>query len=342
VRRERLLQQRRLDRLLLVAHDVTEPRHRGKQRRRRLGGRLGELGDEPAPRAREHQPAVGLVGARGDRGRDRVPARHLQLEQPGRLGAHLLQQLVGGRFARDDLGPPLGVQQHHAGVEELRQPIDHRPLGLRRAQRVHQVSLQRGEAPEHVLVAARERAVDEVDDLPERRLVRHREHREVVLLGDLHQRRRHALEPKPHAEPERAHPALLELRHERALRLDIAAQPHAGREHHPIRRQPARGRVDLHRMRAPHRPLARAHASTEQLEPERVLGDEISEMHSDAPSVFLDWAPAQTAQAPLEVRRLPAPPVHPHTRWHEHHCHTQAHQVRRQPQGPARGCGRAQ
>ena len=112
MRRERLLQQRGLDRLLLVTHDVAEARHRGQQRRRRLGRRLGELGDEPAPGTRQHQPALGLVGARGDRRRDRVPARDLQLEQPGRLGAHLLEQLVGGRLAGHDLGCALGVQQH--------------------------------------------------------------------------------------------------------------------------------------------------------------------------------------------------------------------------------------
>ena len=45
-RLERLVEQRRLDRQLLVAHDLAEPRHRGEQRRRRLRGGLGQLADE--------------------------------------------------------------------------------------------------------------------------------------------------------------------------------------------------------------------------------------------------------------------------------------------------------
>ena len=128
---ERLREQRRLDRLLLIAHDVAQPRHRGEQRRRRLRRRLGELADEATARAREHEPARRLVGLRGDRRRDRVPAVDLELDQPGRLVADLGQQRAHRRLARDDLGPPVGADEHDAGLEELREPVDHRLLGLR-------------------------------------------------------------------------------------------------------------------------------------------------------------------------------------------------------------------
>ena len=72
---------------------------------------------------------------------------------------------------------PSAPSEHDAGVEEARQAVDHRLLRLRRAQRVDEVALQRGQTAEDVLLAARQRAVDEVDDLPERRLVRHGEDR---------------------------------------------------------------------------------------------------------------------------------------------------------------------
>ena len=57
---------------------------------------------------------------------------------------------------------------------------------------------------EELLLATGQRAVDVVDDLPERRLVRHREDREVVRPRHLDEGRRHALEPESDAEPERA------------------------------------------------------------------------------------------------------------------------------------------
>ena len=244
---ERLLQQRRLDGLLLVAHDVAEPRHRGEQRRGRLRGRLGELGDEAAARARQHEPARRLVGARDDRRRDRVPAARPRA-RAGRAAAAQTsrQQLVDRRACRRrSRARPSASSSSTLASRKLRQPVDHRALGLRRAQRVDEVALERREAAEDLLLAAGERAVDEVDDLPERRLVRDGEHREAALARDLDERRRHALEAEPDAEPERARPALLELRHERPLRLGVAAQPHAGREHDPVAAEPARRGVDL-------------------------------------------------------------------------------------------------
>ena len=209
-RLERLLEQRRLDGQLLVAHHVAQPRHRGQQRRGRLGGGLGELADEPAPRAGEHEPR-----ARRPAVATACQPLDLQLDEPGRLLADRAEQLVDGRLAGHDVGPALGADQHHAGVEEARQPVDHRALGLRRAQRVDEVALERRQPPEDLLLAADQRAVDEVDDLPERRLVGDREDREGVLARDRDERRRHALERQPDPEAERARPALLELRDQR-------------------------------------------------------------------------------------------------------------------------------
>jgi hypothetical protein len=120
--------------------------------------------------------------------------------RPRGLGAYLAQQLVGRRPAGEDLGLALRAHEHDAGVEEARQAVDHRALGVGRAQGVDEVALQSGEAAEDVLLAARHGAVDEVDDLAERRLVRHREDGEAALARHVDQRRRDALEAQADAE----------------------------------------------------------------------------------------------------------------------------------------------
>ena len=267
-RLERLLEQRRLDGELLVAHHVAQPRHRGQQRGGGLGGGLGELAYEAAPRAGEHEPASADGRGHG------VPAAHVELDEAGRLLAHRAEQLVDRRLAGHDVGPALGADQHHAGVEEARQPVDHRALGLWRAQRVDEVALQRRQPAEDLLLAAGQRAVDEVDDLAERRLVRDGEDREGVHARDLDERRRHALERQAGAEAERARAAVLKLGHQAALRAGVAAQPDAGGEHHPLRPEPALRLRDLDGVRAED---LRFGVAAEQLEPEGLLGQQIGE-----------------------------------------------------------------
>ena len=229
---ERLLEQRRLDRLLLVAHDVAQPRHRGQQRRRRLRGGLGELADEAAARAGQHEPARPPTGRRGDG----VPAARPRA-RTGRAaarGPRRSSSSTGGLPATIS-GRPSAPSSTTLASRKLRQPVDHRALRLRRAQRVDEVALERGQPAEDLLLAAGQRAVDEVDDLAERRLVRHREDREAALARDLDERRRHALERQADAEAERARarrPASCGT--SAALRVGVAAQPHAGGEHDPV------------------------------------------------------------------------------------------------------------
>jgi hypothetical protein len=129
-----------------------------------------------------------------------------------------------------------------------------------------------------VLLAAGQRAVDEVDDLAERGLVRHGEDRERTLLRDLDERRWHALEAEADAEAQRGHAAGLELGDECALGLGVAPQPHPGREHDPVATQPARRLVDLHGVGAEHLPRRRVGPSAEQLQAERVLGQQAGEV----------------------------------------------------------------
>ena len=100
---------------------------------------------------------------------------------------------------------------------------------------------------------------------------------------DLDERRRHALEAEADAEAERARAALLELRHERALRVRVPAQPHAGREHDPVRAEPARRRVDLDGMRAANLARLGLRPAAEQLEPERLLGEQVGETEHGRP-----------------------------------------------------------
>ena len=116
----------------------------------------------------------------------------------------------------------------------------------------------------------------------------HREHREAALARHLDERRRDALEAEADAEPERAHAVGLELRRRaRAGPPALRAQPHAGGQHHPVRAEPARGRVDLDGVRAAHLALRRLRAAAHQLEPERLLGEQVGEMEHGGPSLRL-------------------------------------------------------
>ena len=139
----------------------------------------------------------------------------------------------------------------------------------------------------------------------------------------LHERGGHALEAEADAEAERARAARLELRHQRALRLRVAAQPHAGRQHDPVGPQPARGRVDLDRVRAAHRRARRVRTAGHQLEPEGLLGEHVAEVQAGS------GASAQRRE-PTPVGPWPKPPARvsasddcraapPPTTWRPHH-----------------------
>ena len=109
-RLERLLQQRGLHRLLLVAHDVAEAGHGREQRRRRLGGRLGDPPREARARGGQHEPARGLIGARRDRRGDRVPVVDVQLRQSRLQGAHLPASDATGARPATISGSPSAVR----------------------------------------------------------------------------------------------------------------------------------------------------------------------------------------------------------------------------------------
>jgi hypothetical protein len=164
-----------------------------------------------------------------------------------------------------------------------------------------------------------------VDDLAERRVVRDREDREGALVRDLDQRGRHVLEAEPDAEAERGHAGVLERRHERALRLRVPAQPHAGRQHHPLAREPARGLVDLYRVRAHDLALRALRPAADQRQAERLLGEHVAEAeagsgrlsHDGRASLCAVRRRSQTARASLGVRRLPGAGERPKT-WTPH------------------------
>ena len=106
------------------------------------------------------------------------------------------------------------------------------------------------------------------------------EHRERALARLLQQRRRDALEDELDADPERAHPALVELGDQRALRGHAALQPHPGGQHDPAPLEEARRLLDVDLVRAGELAVERARAAAQQREPEILLGDEITEDQS--------------------------------------------------------------
>ena len=208
-----------------------------------------------------------------DRHRHDVPAVLLELA----LGEPLLQPRGVRGLARGALGRAVGVEQEHAGVEHPGQPLDHRRARLRLSQRVDQVALDRGQALVGVQVAGEQRAVDEADDVPERRPERDGEDGERSLARLLEQRRRDALEHEVDADPERAIPpsssssisafwaAMLPLRRIPAVSITQ-------------RRSRKRvGLLDVDAVRAGDLAVERTRAPAQQREPEVLLGDEVTE-----------------------------------------------------------------
>ncbi len=277
-RGERLLEQRAADRLLLGARDIAETRHRGEQRRARLGGRLDEAVETGARPPGDDEPAARRAVVRGDRGGDRLcPAGGRELEESRRAAGHAGAQLVDRRPADDDLRPAVRADDDHGRVEEPPEALCHRALGLGAAQRVDEVALQRGQAPEDADLVARERALDVVDDVAERRLVRHREHREPVLATRLDERGRHALEDDALAEAEPTGACGGELADEIALGARVPAQPHARREHDPLGLQESGRRLDLDDVRAGDRATRGGLLTAQQPQPVGALGEQVTE-----------------------------------------------------------------
>ena len=263
-RGERLLEQRAAHGLLLRAGDLAEAAERGQQRRAGLGRGLHEPVQAPGPAAGEHEPARRRVLPRRDRRRDGVAARDLELGQPRLAPRDGRAQLGHGRAADDDLGLAARADDDHRRVEEACEPLGHHALGLRAAQGVDEVALQRRQPPEDADLVAHQRALDVVDDLAERRLVRDGEEREAALGGGLDQCAGHAAEHDALAEPERGRPRVVELRDELALGRRAAAQAHAGRQHHPLGLEEARRRLDLDHVRTGDRAGRRAVLARQQ------------------------------------------------------------------------------
>ena len=145
-------------RALLVAGEVAQPLGRRQQRHRGLRGGAREPRREHAAAAGDREPA-GVA----DRHRHDVPAVVLELALPTRATTR-----VGDRRRRRPRRA-VGVEHQHAGVEHAGEPLDHRLARPRLLQRVDQVALDRGQALVGVQVAGEQRAVDEADDVPERR-----------------------------------------------------------------------------------------------------------------------------------------------------------------------------
>ena len=157
---QRLVEQRRADRALLVARELVEALGRGQQRDRGLRRGPREPRREPRPRlATASQPAVA----------DRHARRRASRRARTRARRAALPRVVVGHRPAGALDVAVGVEQQHAGVEHPREPLDHRRARARLAQRVDQVALDRGQPLVGVQVAGEQRAVDEADDVAERR-----------------------------------------------------------------------------------------------------------------------------------------------------------------------------
>ena len=231
----------------------------------------------PARPATTSQPPVAPSGAGIAAATAGVPSAVANSTSPAGATGHARAQLVDGRPADDDLRRAVRADDDHGRVEEAPEALGHHALGLRAAQRVDEVALQRGQPPEDADLVARERALDVVDDVAERRLVRHREHREPVLAARLDERGRHALEDDALAEPEPAGARGGELAHEVALGARAPAQPHARREHHPLGLEEARRRLDLDDVRAGDRAARGGLLAAQQPQPVGALGEQVTE-----------------------------------------------------------------
>ena len=178
---------------------------------------------------------------------------------------------------------------------------------------------------------------------------------------DLDERRRHVLEAEPDAEAERGHARLLERRHERPLRLRVAAQPHAGREHHPVARQPARRLVDLDGMRPAH--LAARRIPARRVTSVSPKGSSASTSPRHSPGLVASGTTGAESMDPLvdapkprarvwRIRRLPGAARPPKT-WRPHdpggthdprrdQARAAQEQARREQERAARGDRRAE
>ena len=218
----------------------------------RAAGRVSRV-TQPRSAARERQPLRWAL-ARGHGDRERVPAVGLEFHEPGGLVPDRVPDPVGRSVACGGLEPAVGGEQQHRRVHEGREALDDRTLGVVLAQRVHEVQLHRRQPLQRAQVAARQRAVDDADHVPEGHRERDGEDGEGAGARLLQERRRHSLEDEVQAEAERGRVGRLKLGDQQALAGGVVAKPHAGGEHDPPRIEPGRRAIDLDRMGARHAP----------------------------------------------------------------------------------------
>ena len=162
----------RADRALLVAREVAQALGRRQQRHGGLGGGPGEprreqRGRGSRPPASPSSPIGTLTTCQPSCSNSRSPIR--------------AARSASGTGAARGLDAAVGGEDQHAGVEHARQPLDHHLARARLAQRVDEVALDRVQPLVGVQVAGEQRAVDEADDVAERRAQRHGQHRERAL-----------------------------------------------------------------------------------------------------------------------------------------------------------------
>jgi hypothetical protein len=206
-----------------------------------------------------------------------MPAVEFELNERRWVRCDRPPDRVGGRVAGGRLDGAVCPKQQHGGVDETGQPRQNGALRVLLAERIHQVQLHRREALQGAQVAADQRAIDRTDHLSERGRQRDREDRKRPGLRLGEQDRRYAPEHQLDAEAERRRSGRLQLGDQQALALGVVPEPHAGGQHDPVGLQPGRGPLDLDRVRAGHAPGERLVAPGQQLEPQLLLGEQVTQ-----------------------------------------------------------------
>jgi len=207
---------------------------------------------------------------------ERVPAVDLELHEPGGHVADRVPDPLGRSVARGGLEAAVRGEQQHGRVHEGREALDDRSLGVVLPERVHEVQLHRRQPLQRPQVAARQRAVDDADHVPEGHRERDDEDGEGAFARLLQERRGHPLEDEVQAEAERGGVGRLELGDQQALVGGVVAKPHAGGEHDPPRLEPGRRALDLDRVGAGHATAQGVVAPGQQLQAQVLLGQQVT------------------------------------------------------------------
>ena len=147
------------------------PRAPGRARGRRGARSPPAAAPRPAPRAGRAAPRARGRGWRPRASRRRRSAR-VTTCQPSCSNSRSPMRAArssSGHRPAGRLDAAVGDEDQHAGVEHPREALDHHLARARLAQRVDQVALDRVQALVGVQVAGEQRAVDEADDVAERR-----------------------------------------------------------------------------------------------------------------------------------------------------------------------------